>query len=380
MTVDSKSRYYLDYNSTSPFSDRLKVFLGKGDFPFANPSSTHSSGKQARKVVNESKAFLHETFAMCPSKSDLVFNSGATEGIRTFFEAAQAGDRVFYCQSDHAAVLATMEVLKKRGVLCEPMDIDENGDLRLEQAIKKIKAAKTKARRVFVNFLTLHNETGVYWPLSLAKEIKEATGAKIHVDATQTPGKIKGWSELDPELDAYSFSGHKFGALKGTGFSFIKKGFPFRPLLAGGGQQSGLRGGTENALGAHSLRLALQDVLEWDTGAIASLRDNLEAEALSRSDTVAAGFKSKYGRAFNTSNFVFQNTKADIALIHFDMAGLDVSSGSACSAGAVEASPALTAMGMGERSKNGIRVSVGPENLADSREIRSLFGRALSKI
>lgn len=374
------NRIYLDYNSTSPFSKRLTSYLGKGDFPFANPSSTHSSGKRSRKVVNQTISFLFETFGLDESEYRLVFHSGSTEGIKTFFESAGANDGVFYCKSDHAAMDATAKELSNSGIYCETMEIDANGDLEVEKAVEKLKTFKdSSAADAFVNFLALNNETGVYWPLSLAEKIKRETGARIHVDATQLPGKIEGWNKLSPLLDVYTFSGHKFGSLKGIGFSFVRRDFPYKALIPGGGQQRGARGGTENALGVLSLRLALEDLLEADLAAVRRLRDDLQSLVLRREDALVSGISSR-GRSLNTLNFVLKNKKADISLIQFDLAGLDVSSGSACSSGSVEPSPVLTAMGFGVLAKNGIRISLGPESPKQAQEIKEKFQSVLSRL
>lgn len=376
-----KNRIYLDYNSTSPFSKQLISYLGKGDFPFANPSSVHASGKRSRKLINETRAYLHKKFQLPETDFELVFNSGSTEGIRTFFDSARPGDGVFYCESDHAAVLSVVSALRIKGVHCESLAIDPDGNLLVEEAIRKISVFKEKTgNQAYLNYMVLHNETGVYWPLSEAVKIKQDTEAKVHVDATQFPGKQKEWKNLVGELDAYTFSAHKFGALKGVGFAFIRRDYPYEPLIRGGGQQGGIRGGTENALGIYSIQLALEDIEKLDLDAIERLRDDLEALVLEREGYVVAGAGSKYGRGVNTLNFLVKRERADISLIKFDMEGLEVSSGSACSAGSVEASATLIAMGMHSFAKNGIRVSLGSENLENAQEIKERFNAVLLKL
>lgn len=375
-----KNRIYLDYNSTSPFSKRLISYLGKGDFPFANPSSLHAQGKHSRKIINESASYIAEVFGIKLSEFDIVFNSGSTEGIRTFFEAAKVNDTVFYCESDHPAMLSTVKLLKAKGIDCVSLAIDGDGNLLIEEAIETIQGVVQSGASAFVNYLVLHNETGVYWPLSEAARLKAETGAKVHVDATQLPGKALDWQKLDSSLDAYTFSAHKFGALKGLGFSFVKKDFDYQPLFKGGGQQGGARGGTENALGIHSAQLALEDILESDLNAIASLRDEVESILLDREDVLVVGKNSKFGRGVNTICFALKNKKADIGLIQFDMAGFDISSGSACSAGSVEPSKTLLEMGLHEYAKNGLRISFGQENLKDAKAIKEKLSTLLSKL
>lgn len=382
-----KERIYLDYNSTSPFSNKLinklKSDLEKGDFAFANPSSMHESGKRARKEINQARAFIGKLFGLNEDQFSLVFNSGSTESIRTFFEAAKPGDGAFFCQSDHPAVHSAIELLRSRGIYCEAMPIDADGNLDVEAAIVAIKKFKRDGGGdVFLNYLTLHNETGVHWPLSDALAIKKATGAFVHVDATQLPGKHPDWRKLEQGLDAYTFSGHKFGSLKGIGFSFWRNNFKYVPLMKGGGQQGAARGGTENALGIVSIKVALQELDEHDPYLldIKKLRDELEEIIKDDPRFIIVGAKAKHGRGVNTLNFLIKAKKADIALIQFDMAGLEVSSGSACSAGSVEPSKTLVAMGFKDYAKNGIRVSLGSANLEKAQEIKSRFSNIVSKL
>ncbi|MEX0798096.1 MAG: aminotransferase class V-fold PLP-dependent enzyme [Bacteriovoracaceae bacterium] len=380
-----KRRYYLDYNSTSPFSTKLQSFLAKGDFSFAtfaNPASVHSSGQKARKLVNETISFLFKTFDLDNKAFSLIFHSGATEASSTFFESAQAGDGFFFCKSDHAATLAVAEKLKNRGVRCIPLAIDSNGDLLAQRAIEDIQNFKNKnaGAKIYLNYLALHNETGVYWPVSEAVKIKAATGAHVHVDATQMPGKVKDWDQLRPQLDAYTFSAHKFGALNGVGFSFINKRFALTPIFKGGGQQRGVRGGTENVLGIYSIKLALEETLQSDLDDLENFRNELEDIIRKKNETLIVGDKSKFGRSVNTVNFILKNQKADISLIQFDLAGLDVSSGSACRAGSIEPSGTLIEMGLSEFAKNGVRISLGPENLKDKEEIKRRLKDVLNKL
>lgn len=355
--------------------------MEKGDFPFANPASLHASGQASRKLINQARETIYKTFSLKEKNFDLFFHSGSTEGIRTFFERLTKEDCFFYCLSDHAAVLALAQDLESKGISTQALAIDHNGDLEVETAIEMIKSYESNSNgRAYLNFLALHNETGVYWPFSIAEQLKEQTNVYIHVDATQVPGKVVDWNKLSTKLDAYTFSGHKFGAFKGIGFSFVKKDFGLVPLMKGGGQQGGIRGGTENTVSIHTIALALGDVLKADISSIQKMRDELEEVVRQNQNAMVVGEQSKYGRGVNTLNFVLKSKKADISLIQFDMAGLDVSSGSACSAGSVEPSKTLMEMGLQEYAKNGIRVSIGTENLSERDAILSKFKQVLKKL
>jgi len=142
----------------------------------------------------------------------------------------------------------------------EFFQVDKNGDFDLEKLINQIKEITLLGYLSVLNFTVVNNETGVYWPLQIAEKIKLQTSALIHVDAVQLVGKVEKWKELSVKLDGYTFSAHKFGALKGVGFSFISKRVELLSLISGGSQQKGIRSGTENILGIESIKIALEDI------------------------------------------------------------------------------------------------------------------------
>ena len=174
--------------------------------------------------------------------------------------------------------------------------------------------------------------------LEVAERIKSETKADIIVDAVQAPGKIAEWKELNDKLDAYSFSSHKFGGLKGIGFSFVKDSYDYSPLIIGGGQQNKLRSGTENPMGVDTTELALRDLIkEFSLDKInkmLELKKELEELIISTfgKDSIV-GLNAKK-RNVNTINFIIPSIKATLALMAFDLEGIQVSSGSACSSGA----------------------------------------------
>jgi cysteine desulfurase len=241
---------------------------------------------------------------------------------------------------------------------------------------------KKKDFDLVCNFTYINNETGIVWPLELAAQIKQATGAFVHVDAVQLIGKIKDWKILNATVDAYTFSGHKFGAMKGVGFSFIKKDISFLPLLAGGNQQEGMRSGTENALGIYSLKLALEDMLErFDAEGLSCAFDLIESELLKvigeRGEIIGA--KNNY-RNLTTCFLMLRNQKAELLSAKFDMLGMDVSTGSACSSGVIKENRILRAMGYSEEeSRSAIRFSFSPfMNLEEAIVYVERMSRALS--
>lgn len=374
------NRYYFDYNATSPLAESVKSWLSKGDFPFANPVSIHHSGKSVRRHINEVRDFLYSTFSLDTETHDLFFHSGATEGIgniiRGFFEKNPKASFA-YIATDHSCVYQHAEYLKSKGIEVLEMQVDKDGQLLTSETAK----FSSLPGPVLLNWTWVNNETGVVLPLVDAETFKHLrSDCYIHVDAVQAPGKVASWQELDSLIDAYTFSSHKFGALKGIGFSFVRTDFDIAPIVIGGGQQGGRRSGTENTYGAYSTMLALKDLIEIYKPSV--VKENLELikknilESLGSAGELVAA-KAPH-RNTNTLYVVFHEAKSDITSVAFDLAGMDVSTGSACSSGAIVPSRVLLKMGYDEiRAKSAIRFSFSPR--LTSTEAKE-FGEKISLV
>ncbi len=260
----TSNRVYLDYNSTSPLARSVKNWLGEGDFLFANPSSSHSSGKKSDRFIRQTREYLFDFFNLSNLDYELFFHSGATEGINTLIRGACSywnikGKKVsFYCSKvDHSCVVNLKEQISQAGNEVIFFDVDENGDFDQKNLIDLINRSSKENIRL-LNYTWVNNENGVVWPLENLSEIKAKTGCLISVDSVQAPGKIVNWWNINSVADTYSFSPHKFGAFKGIGFSFFKNKYKFDPLIVGGGQQKGWRSGTGNALCIYSINRALE--------------------------------------------------------------------------------------------------------------------------
>tara|TARA_R110000868_G_scaffold61524_8_gene187051 strand:- start:5719 stop:6873 length:1155 start_codon:yes stop_codon:yes gene_type:complete len=358
------NRYYFDYNATSPLAESVKSWLSKGDFPFANPSSIHHSGKTARRAMNDVQNYFFSTFSLDSNSHDLFFHSGATEGIgnliRGFFEKNPSAIFV-YASTDHSCVHGHAQRLIKMGVEVVELSVDKNGAVDLSQ-IDRFKNTDTS---IFVNWTWVNNETGVVWPLEQALGLKKSLkNCVVHVDAVQAPGKIADWKQLSSELDAYTFSAHKFGSLKGVGFTFVSPNVDACSVILGGGQQNGRRSGTENTYGVYSSMLALKELEElYDCSKSAEnlkvIMDQVSSTLANAGEVVAA---KAIHRNTNTIYLVFYGAKSDITSVAFDLAGMDVSTGSACSSGAIVPSRVLMAMGYDElQAKSAIRLSFAPK-------------------
>lgn len=372
------SSYYFDYNATSPLSPSVEDYLERGDFLFANPSSQYQLGKKSRSIINNSKDFIFNTFGIDEKFSQLFFHSGATEGINTLlfgagFKAFKENKKIsfYFSPTDHACVVNLKDNLSTLGHEVIFMPINSHGEIISEELIKIINASSTD--RSIINWTWLNNETGVVNALDVAEKIKSETKADIIVDAVQAPGKIAEWKELNDKLDAYSFSSHKFGGLKGIGFSFVKDSYDYSPLIIGGGQQNKLRSGTENPMGVYTTELALRDLIkEFSLGKInkmLELKKEFEKLIISTfgKDSIVGLNATK--RNVNTINFIIPSIKATLALMAFDLEGIQVSSGSACSSGANIPSRILTALKIDEKlTRSGVRLSFSKDVCAVSSE------------
>ena len=358
-----KNRYYLDFNASSPLASSVKSFLAKGDFFYGNPSSVHSTGKRSRRAVSEVEDFLRDTYSL--SETSLVFfHSGATEGLNSVLQGSaktffRRGEKVLYLlgKADHSCIVNQEEDLKDFGHEVSFYGADKNGAYPVDEIIQKIKAFDGPC---VLNYTWVNNETGVINPLENAEKIKKETGCYVVVDGVQSVGKVKDWNKISKSLDAYTFSGHKFGAMKGVGWTFLSVNFPFSPILRGGGQQGGLRSGTENTDGIYSLKLALEELVESQkNNPIATYMDDFKKDLVAMlGDQGELVGESSLSRSQSTFYIILKKQKADITLIAFDLDSLDVSSGSACSSGALEPSRVLTTMGYNEDdAKSALRIS-----------------------
>lgn len=359
-------RLYLDYNATSPLSSSVIDFLKSGDVLFANPSSQHSSGKRSRKAINEVRAQIFSTFGKAEASTRLFFHSGATEGLTTFVHsfsewARLTGRNLLVCFSriDHPAVVALSE--RYWGPQVKFFELQHQKDLEYSHD-ENLRALQDKKDNdpdliILYHHLWVHNETGQVSDLRELQAFKKIPDLFIHVDAVQVPGKIVDWNR-PTDGDIWTFSGHKFGALKGIGFSLFNKDFPFHSLLSGGGQQHNFRSGTENALAVKSMGLALHDLGQVDPLQNSQQREKIE-QHLKQELQGLGGLISPTVKNSNTIYFYLNTLSSDVALALFDLHGLEISAGSACSSGAAKASTLLTFLGLSNVAKNGLRLSLG---------------------
>lgn len=346
----TETRVYLDANSTVPLASSVREWLGDCCV-YGNPASQHRSGQQSKALINQTKGFLFDFFGLSPDIFDLFFHSGASESIETLYRHVlhQKG-LIYYHPLDHVV----WENLANRFGHAKTYELS----LGQEGQIEDLSFSNAPAPGDWVNCTWMNNELGYLLSLD---QMRKYVGSEvmIHVDATQAPGRVDGFWQLNPSLDMYSFSGHKFGALKGVGFSFVKKSVELTSLVTGARQQL-LRGGTENVHGIYSLQLALTELKEkFSATKMGEYRQQfvkvVEDQLQGMGELLSEQFAEK---SLNTLYFYFYNIRADKVVSLFDIEGLEVSRGSACSSGSTLDSRILTALDIAsDQRKNGIRLS-----------------------
>lgn len=354
-------RIYLDHNATTPVHpaviDRMAEAL-RGEF--GNPSSVHHFGQQAKAVVDEGRAAVAALLGA--EASEIVFTSGGTEGdnfaIRGAAEALEAGGRRHLVTSaiEHEAILNTVKALARRGWRTTILPTDQSGIIdpaTLCEALSDDTA--------LVSIMHANNEIGTIQPIEELARLAHARGALFHTDAVQSAGKIP----VDVKrlgVDLLTISAHKFYGPKGVGANWIRRGLRLLPILTGGRHERSRRAGTENVAGIAGMGVAARlarSTMQEEGPRLAGLRDQLEERILAVvPGTAINGARSP--RVANTTNISFDRTEAESLLIALDLAGIAVSTGSACSSGTLEPSHVLKAMGLPpHRTQNSIRFSLG---------------------
>ncbi|BET28661.1 cysteine desulfurase [Wolbachia endosymbiont of Nasonia oneida] len=351
-SLENSGCVYADYNATAPISENVKKSIFEVLLKQTlNPSSLHKRGQEARKILQDARDNVRGAIGVSSDK-EIVFTSGATE----------ANNLVMRGIAGYLHVISAIEHPSILNSACNPYIIPVNQEgivdfLELEKILSELKGNKA-----IVSVMMANNETGVIQPIEEIAEIAHKFGAICHTDTAQSVGKIKVNME-DLGVDLLTLSAHKFGGVAGSGVLIFNKELAIEPIIIGGGQEKGFRGGTENIVAIAGLSAALQNIpdLLSKMDEVKELRDQLECELLNLvSDIRIFGKNSK--RLPNTSFIYMPGVKSDVQLMHFDLNYIAVSNGSACSSGKVEPSHVLLAMGATkEQTECSIRISIGPE-------------------
>jgi cysteine desulfurase len=357
-------RIYLDHNATTPpAAEVVDAMAGALREQFGNPSSVHHFGQAAKAALDDARSAVAVLVGADPS--EIVFTSSGTESdnvaIRGVAEALEVTGRRHLIASsiEHEAVLNTLKALARRGWKTTLLAVDQSGIV----APEALEAALTDDTAL-VSVMHANNEIGTVQPVAQLAQIAKARGALFHTDAVQTAGKIP----VDVKalgVDLLSLSAHKFYGPKGSGALWIRRGVRLQPPMTGGKQERSRRAGTENVAGIVGLGVAAQlarGKMAAEGDRLAVLRDRLEDGVLAGvHGTAINGVRAP--RVPNTTNISFDRIEAESLLIALDLAGIAVSTGSACSSGTLEPSHVLKAMGLPtHRTQNSIRFSLGAAN------------------
>jgi cysteine desulfurase len=351
-------RVYLDWNATTPLRAEARDAMAAAWDLQGNPSSVHAEGRQARRLVEAARSAIADAVGASPR--DVVFTSGGTEanalaltpGLRR--ASGLPVQRLLVSAIEHASVLAggrfPADAIGMIGV-------DGSGLLDLD----RLRAALAGGPVALVSVMLANNETGALQPISEVADIVHSAGGLLHVDAIQAFGKIP--LEIKAiGADLVTLSGHKIGGPKGVGAVVVAEGVSgLEPQLRGGGQELGRRAGTENVAGIAGFGAAARAAMNSlgnEPIRVESLRNRLESGL--RETPGVMVFSHDVPRLPNTTLFTVPDLKAETAVIGFDLAGVAVSSGSACSSGKVQPSHVLEAMGFGpEIAQGAVRLSLG---------------------
>jgi cysteine desulfurase len=351
-------RVYLDWNATTPLRPEAKAAMAAAWELSGNPSSVHTEGRQARRLVEDARAAVAAAVGSRPQ--DVVFSSGGTEanalvltpGLRR--GAGQPVQRLLVSAIEHASVLSGGRFPPE--TICA-IKVTAAGLIDLDH----LRALLADGPPALVSVMLANNETGAIQPVAEVAAIVHAAGGLLHVDAIQAFGKIP----FDIKMvgaDLTTLSAHKIGGPKGVGAVVLAEDVQgWEPLLRGGGQELGRRAGTENVAGISAFGAAARAAmaaLEADSERLQGLRSQLEDGLKQTPDIIV--FSETAPRLPNTTLFSVPGLKAETAVIGFDLAGIAVSSGSACSSGKVQPSHVLDAMGQGrELAQGAVRLSLG---------------------
>jgi cysteine desulfurase len=352
-------RVYLDNNATTPVLpevfEAMRPFFGER---FGNASSIHHHGQETRAAVEDARESVADLLGC--SASEIVFTSGGTESDNLAIAGwVAAGDHVITSSIEHHAVLHAFKHLEKIGCEVTILPVDGRG-LIDPSDVRRTLRPNTK----LISVMMANNETGVLQPVEEIGKIASEANVLFHTDAVQAAAKVR-ISVRQIGCDALSISGHKIHAPQGVGALYVKKGTRIQPLFHGGRHERSRRAGTENVPGIVALgkaaQLAKDGLDRRDDEKTAAMRDRLEQGILAQVDEAGVNGEGAT-RVPNTTNLHFDHIEGEAMVIALDLKGLAVSTGAACSSGAIEPSHVLIAMGLRpDQARASIRFSLGKQ-------------------
>ena len=373
------NKIYLDHNATTPVAPEvLDIVTHVLRYQIGNPSSVHSLGRSARVLVDEAREQVASLIGASPS--EIVFTSGGTEANNFALLGVALGmgkGHIVTSQVEHPSILNPCRQLEGLGYKIDLLGVDKLGRIDLAE----LENCLTEST-LLLSLQHANSETGVLQDVEQIGQIARKKGVLFHTDAVQSVGKIP-LRVQDSPIDMLSLSAHKLNGPKGVGALYLKRGSPdlFSPL-SGGGQEKKRRGGTENVAGiagfGKACDLAQKHLASEESSNLSSLRDHFFQRV---SDLISGVevFGDLENRLPNTLNLGFEEAEGDTLMIGLDMAGVAVSTGSACSSGSGLPSPVLTAMGIPlDKINSSIRFSFGWSNtLAEMEQAAKILAETV---
>lgn len=355
-------RIYLDNAATTKIDKRVLEAMNKAlAEDFGNPSSIYNEARAAKKVLENARTQVAELIGAQPG--EIIFTGGGSEadnlaiiGVANAY--AKKGKHIITSKVEHHAVLHTCEYLQKQGYEVTYLPVDEDGIVSPD-AVK----AAIRPDTILVSIMYANNEVGSVMPIKEIGAIAREKGVLMHTDAVQAAGHVDIDVERD-NIDLLSLTAHKIHGPKGTGALYIRKGVRVVPMIYGGGQERGLRAGTENVPGAVGFGMACllaKEEFEKNNKHMTTLRDKLIDGIFEKIPQVKLnGHRQK--RLSNNVNMSMKFIEGEGMLLRLDMAGIAASSGSACTSGSLDPSHVLLAMGLDHATAHGsLRLSLSSE-------------------
>jgi cysteine desulfurase len=359
-------RVYLDNNATTPILpevfEAMRPYFAEH---FGNASSIHHHGQETRAAVERARESVAALLGCRPS--EIVFTSGGTEGDNlAIFGLMHEGDHIISSTIEHHAVLNSCKHLAETGCEVTFVPVDGRGLVDPDDIRRAIRS-NTK----LISIMMANNETGVLQPVEEIGRVAVEADVYFHSDGVQAAGKVP----VDVQrigCDLLSISGHKMHAPQGVGALYVRKGTILRPMVYGGSHERSRRAGTENVPGIVALgkaaELAKEALDRGDLTQMAAMRDRLQDGILGEVGSIGVNGEGA-PRVPNTTNIHFDYIEGEALVIALDLKGLAVSTGAACSSGAIEPSHVLTAMGLPpEQARASLRFSLGKQNTAEDVE------------
>jgi cysteine desulfurase len=360
-------RIYLDNNATTPVLpevlEAMRPYFGEH---FGNASSIHRHGQETRAAVERARDSVASLLG-CKA-AEIVFTSGGTESDNLAISGLTSeGDHIITSSIEHHAVLHACRHLEEIGSEVTYVPVDGRSVVDPDD-VRRALRPNTK----LIAIMMANNETGVLQPVEEIGKIAAEADVYFHTDAVQAAAKVR----IDVKTigcDALSISGHKIHAPQGVGALYVRKGTHLQPLFYGGQHERSRRAGTENVPGIVALgkaaELAIQSFERGDDKKMSAWRDRLQQGILAQVEEAVVNGEGA-PRVPNTSNISFDYVEGESMVISLDLKGLAVSTGAACSSGAIEPSHVLTAMGLrADRARGSIRFSLGKQNTSDDIDL-----------